>query len=441
MRAGARGATIEPGVRTRDATHSSVIGPVERVTVVVGTAPPRALDIEPGGAIVFGRAEECDVRLDDDTLSRRHASLSLADGRLVLRDLGSRNGVRLGGVTLRGEARDVLPGAAFRVGKTDVFVTSSRAASEEARDEPFIAAHPEMREVARAVEKFAPTGLAVLILGETGVGKEVVANAIHARSRRASGPFVALSCAALSQTVLESELFGHERGAFTGADKRRIGWLESSAGGTLFLDEIGELPPPTQVKLLRFLETKRVARIGSNEEIELDVRLVAATHQDLERAVRSGAFREDLYYRVAACVVRVPPLRERRAEIPLLAALFADRAAKAAKRPVPTLDAGLLAALERHTWPGNVRELRNAIEHAVALGGGGTLLASMLPESVTRAPKTDAPRGLASDVDALERSSIARALAAERGNRTHAAKRLGLSRRALLYKIKKYGIA
>jgi two-component system response regulator AtoC len=429
--------------KTREATQLSLArdAPIERAMVIVGTSPPRTLELSAGSEIVFGRAEDCAVRLDDETLSRRHASLALVDGRLLLRDLGSRNGVKVEGVALRDGSRQLGMGASFRLGKTDVFVTVPRVSESGAAEaSALIAADDGMRKVVTAIEKFAPTDLSVLVLGETGVGKEVVANAIHARSRRARGAFVALHCAALPQTVLESELFGHERGAFTGADKRRIGWLESAAGGTLFLDELGELPASTQVKLLRFLETKRLARVGSNDEIEVDVRLVAATNEDLDDAVARGGFREDLYYRVAACVVRVPPLRERRAEIPLLAAMFAERAAAASNRPVPAIEPSALDALARHAWPGNVRELRNAIEHAVALSTGA-LTAAMLPESVTGSPMRAARTGLPSDVASLERASIEEALELERGNRTHAAKRLGVSRRALLYKMKKYGLS
>src|SRR5262245_14594699 len=235
-----------------------------------------------------------------------------------------------------------------------------------------VVADADMVRVFRLARRVAPAPTTVLLCGETGVGKEVLAEQIHRWSPRAHGPFVRLNCASLPETLLESELFGHERGAFTGADRRKIGYLEASGGGTLLLDEIGELTPAMQVKLLRVLETRRLRHLGGTHEISIDVRLLAATHRDLQADVASGRFREDLYFRLSAFVIEVPPLRERPAEIALLADLFARDLARRMAQPPPVIDPAAMSALAGHRWPGNVRELRNAIEHALVMAEGGT---------------------------------------------------------------------
>ncbi|MBM4361858.1 MAG: sigma 54-interacting transcriptional regulator, partial [Deltaproteobacteria bacterium] len=247
-----------------------------------------------------------------------------------------------------------------------------------------VVADPAMVQVYQLVRKLSAVQTTVLILGETGVGKEVVAEQIHQWSARATGPFVRLNCASLPETLLESELFGHERGAFTGADRRKLGYLEAAQGGTLFLDEIGELPLAVQVKLLNVLENRQVRRLGGTAEYPIDVRVISATHRDLSAEVARGRFREDLYYRLSAFTLQVPPLRERQGEIPLLGELFARESARRAGMAPLVLDAGALSALARHPWPGNVRELKNAMEHAVVLAEGGRITAEHLPESLRR---------------------------------------------------------
>jgi DNA-binding NtrC family response regulator len=273
----------------------------------------------------------------------------------------------------------------------------------------------------------------VLLTGETGSGKEVVAAEIHRHSDRAHKPYVRLNCASLPSTLLESELFGHERGAFTGAQKRRIGFLEAAHGGTLLLDEIGELPLDMQAKLLRVLEDGRLTRVGGEEEIAVDVRFVAATHRDLDAEVAAGRFRQDLFFRINAITLKVPPLRERPRDLALLAQAFLQRAA--APRPAPRLSPEMVEALARYPWPGNVRELRNVIERAVVLSDGPELMLEHLPQrlSVLAAPMRE-------QVDELERRNLQEALRQTGGNRTHAAQRLGISRRSLIYKLKKYRI-
>ena len=275
-------------------------------------------------------------------------------------------------------------------------------------------------------------------------GKEVLSQQIHRYSSRAAKPYVCLNCASLPEALLSSELFGHERGAFTGADRRKIGYFEAADGGTLLLDEIGELSPSMQVKLLRVLENRTVLRLGATNEIPVDVRVICATHRDLKKDVETGRFREDLYYRVSAFSLQVPPLRDRPTEIGLLAEMFLRNFAGRMGQSPPTLSDGALASLTSHRWPGNVRELRNAVEHAFVMCDGDVIEVQHLPET-TRIPGDDAPNetaagGVKNKLAQIERASIVKALADENGNQTRAAKRLGMSRRALIYKMGKYDI-
>ena len=305
---------------------------------------------------------------------------------------------------------------------------------------------PAMQRVYALVDKVADSAMTVLVLGETGVGKELVAEAIHHRSARRAKPFVKVNCAALPETLLESELFGHERGAFTGADRRKVGFFEAADGGTFFLDEIGEIPLSLQAKLLRVLERKVITRVGSTAEIAIDVRLVAATHRDLEADVRDGRFRQDLLFRIGGFTIVVPPLRDRPAEILPLAEHFARLAAAELGRAAPPFSPDARAALEAYEWPGNVRELENAIERALVMCGDAITLAD-LPERLAdprQRTRTIAPApasgGILDHLAELERTAIIDALAAHRDNQTHAARALGLSRRALIYKMEKYGL-
>ncbi|MCU0669418.1 MAG: sigma-54 dependent transcriptional regulator, partial [Myxococcota bacterium] len=248
----------------------------------------------------------------------------------------------------------------------------------EWRFENLIGSGTAMARVFETVRKVAETDLSVLIRGESGTGKELVAQALHPRSARRARPFVAVNCAAISRELVESELFGHEKGAFTGADARRTGKFEAAHGGTIFLDEIGDMPLETQAKVLRVLEDRKLERVGGNQPVEVDVRVVAATHRDLERECKAGRFREDLYYRLKVAQVELPPLRERGEDLPALANHFLEQLAERLGRAKKPLGADALARLARHAWPGNVRELRNVIEQAAVLAAGDTIEASEL---------------------------------------------------------------
>jgi DNA-binding NtrC family response regulator len=343
----------------------------------------------------------------------------------------------------------------------DSLIARARAAVESARRaggatvgippaEPIVVAgvvgDPQMKRVYELVHKVADHPITVLVCGETGVGKEVVAAAIHAASKRNAGPLVSLNCASLPETLLESELFGHERGAFTGADRRKHGYFEAAVGGTLFLDEIGELAPPTQAKLLRVLEERRITRVGGTDEIEVDVRVVCATNRDLEAEAARGAFRSDLYFRISGFTILIPPLRDRPDEIIQFAEYFL-RQAVGPGGYAPALTERAVAALRRYAWPGNVRELRNAIERANVVHTDGVIDVEDLPDRVREAR---APAGTVASIESgrdvrdrmaeLERNAIIAALDACRGNQTEAAKQLGLSRRTLIYRMEKHGL-
>ncbi|HEX4456191.1 MAG TPA: sigma 54-interacting transcriptional regulator [Kofleriaceae bacterium] len=301
-----------------------------------------------------------------------------------------------------------------------------------------------MRRVYSLVDRIADSPMTVLILGETGVGKELVAEAIHQRSTRRDQALIKLNCAALPESLLESELFGYERGAFTGAERRKVGFFEAANGGTLFLDEIGEMPLALQAKLLRVLERKVITRVGGTAEVATDARLIAATHRDLDAEVRAGRFRQDLMFRIGGFTLAVPPLRDRADEIMPLAEHFARTTAAEQGRATPRITDGARDALVAYGWPGNVRELRNAIERALVLCGDAIELAD-LPEKLRDAgqrvrPVAPAAADMRGHLAEVERAAIVAALEAEAQNQTRAARRLGLSRRALIYKMEKYGL-
>jgi len=315
-----------------------------------------------------------------------------------------------------------------------------RRLSEKDGDKPLIYSGPAMKQVVELVRRVAGATSPILITGETGTGKELVARAIHREGARATGPFVPVNCGAIAPTLLESELFGHARGAFTGADRSRDGLFRSADGGTLFLDEIGELPLDLQPKLLRVLQEGEVLPVGETRTRRIDVRVLAATARDLRSEVSEGRFREDLFYRLNVVEIHVPPLRERTEDIPLLAAHFLESIACRDGRPVQNLAEDAVATLSGYRWPGNVRELENFMEKTAIFCRGETIDRASLPWEVRRRERGRGDFSLKDASERLEREYIRKALDATGGNRTHAAKLLEISLRSLLYKIKEYGL-
>ncbi|GAB6061899.1 sigma-54-dependent transcriptional regulator [Deferrisoma palaeochoriense] len=312
-----------------------------------------------------------------------------------------------------------------------------------ATDTEFVGQSPRVRQLLATVRTVAPKDANVLIQGESGTGKELVAEMLHRLSPRAGGPLVRVNCGAIPASLLEAELFGHERGAFTGADRRRKGMLEQAHGGTLFLDEVGEIPPAMQVKLLRALQERRIRRVGGEAEIEVDFRLVTATNRDVAELVRQGEMREDFFFRIAVIPLEVPPLRDRPGDVPLLAQHFIERLSRAHGTEPVRLSPEALELLERYPWPGNVRELENVIERLQVLTPGDTITPRHLPPEIRR---TRPARGMVYEVvstrltlreavQRFERRFIERVLAEEGGNRTAAAARLGISRKNLWEKL------
>ena len=317
-----------------------------------------------------------------------------------------------------------------------------RAIQEGARPETFedmLGASPQMQAVFAFVRKAATTSAPVLVLGENGTGKEMVARALHRRSRQRGGPFVAINCNAIPENLLESELFGHEKGSFTGAHASRRGLIETAAGGTIFLDEIGELPAALQVKLLRFLQEKTFQRVGGRQEIESDARVIAATNVNLKEAVQSGRFREDLYFRLAVLVVTVPPLRERGGDIDLIAREFLRCYGSQHGRPGLAFTPDAVRALNSHAWPGNIRELQNRVQRATIMAEGKRVSAADLELAV--AADDQRPQTLKEARECLERQLVEDALRRHGGKITSAAAELGVSRPTLYELIEKLGVS
>jgi two-component system, NtrC family, response regulator HydG len=308
-----------------------------------------------------------------------------------------------------------------------------------------IAASPKMKSLLETLAMVAPSDATVLIMGESGTGKEVIANAIHQNSPRAGEPFIKVACAALPETLLESELFGHEKGAFTGAVARREGRFQLAHRGTIFLDEVGEMSPALQTKLLRVLQEKEFEPLGSTRTVKVDIRVIAATNRDLEKEIREGRFREDLYYRLNVVPLVLPPLRERREDIPLLADHFLALFRQKNRKPITAISGKALDLLVRYDWPGNVRELENVVERAVILARDEVLVPADLPPQIrmlSGGEGRDAfavPPGMS--LDDMERALIIKTLDETGGNRTRAAEILGINRRTLQNKLKQYGLA
>ncbi len=407
------------------------------VLVLVNDAGVRVTPLPERGSMTIGRGQ-VDLKLADDRVSRAHVRIHVGP-RLRVEDLGSANGTFVGGERLAGgEVRAIDPGAVVEIGRTLLIVRRRDAvdATKPTGAAGDVEVGEAMRRAVDVAERAAASNLAVLLLGETGVGKDVLAERIHKASPRAGAPFLRLNCAAFSANLLESELFGHEKGAFTGATAAKVGLLESADGGTVFLDEIADLPLELQAKLLIVIERCEVMAVGAVRPRPIDVRFVSATNRDLQREVAVGAFRRDLYYRLNAITVAIPPLRSRGSEIEGLARLFAREAARTMGRGPSELSPEAVERLRAHPWPGNVRELRAVIERAVLLAEGSALGRDDL-HLPPAGEGEDAPWPEGSS----ERERVTAALARCGGNQSRAARALGVSRNTLIARIAEYGLA
>jgi two-component system, NtrC family, response regulator AtoC len=464
-----------PGEIASDALH----------LLIVSEDGARSVPLPTIGEVVIGRLSTCDVEIDHAQVSRKHARLHMGPAMQVT-DLGSSNGTRVAGVALTPNMPAPLnPGEVVMLGS--LLLVVQRASARAPRAETTAPPVGVMARLEPMLAKVAAGQISILINGETGSGKEVLASRVHALSARANKSFLSINCAALSEHLLESELFGHERGAFTGAVSSKVGLLESADGGTVFLDEIGEMPLSMQAKLLRVLEKREVLRVGALKVRAIDVRFLSATHRDLEVEVQKGNFRQDLYFRLNGVNIVLPPLRDRVDEIETLAEHFIlELASHGASKRVPKLTPAALRMLMGYSWPGNIRELRNIMERALLLAGASDIDVEHLPAErmsgkrtapaarrsepdlfeledpkTRRATELPAALGASSDsaflsaddggmerdassgsppVGADERERIAWALRECAGNQTSAAKLLGISRRTLVSRLADYAM-
>lgn len=405
----------------------------------------------------LGTSEKNEVRLADDTVSRVHAEIVRTSHGVLLRDLDSTNGTFVGPIRVR---EVYLPSEQrFRVGRTELTFHSldqvvDIVPSEEEHLEDLVGRSVAMRAVFAVIDRVAPTDLTVLVTGETGTGKELVSRALHARSPRADGPLEVFDCGAVARSLVEAELFGHVRGAFTGAVRDRPGVFERAHRGTVFLDELGELPLAVQAALLRVLEQREVRRVGGREVRPVDVRVVAATNRDLREEVEAGRFREDLYYRLAVVELELPPLRDRLEDLPLLARHLLRTVGF--PHDVQNLDPDVLEALKAWRWPGNVRELRNILMRAIPFATGPTLGLESLPDALREAPGPEViPEGddlalpgpdlafhEAKDqlLEAFERNYLVGLMERAEGNVSRAARIAGIDRKTVARLLKRHGV-
>ena len=483
----------------------TVVGPTDgpgdpkknRYLLVVEGSSSRLVELPTSGAWTIGRLDDADLGLPDSSVSRRHARMFFANGAVTISDLGSHNGTRINGEAIVG-TRPLVPGDVVAVGEVTLVLGSSLPSNTVMDAEPvvdssailsigdrtIVVADPVMRRLYELLQKLAASDLPVLICGETGAGKENAALAVHHYSARKTRPFVSLNCAAFPDTLFESEVFGHIKGAFTGASTSKVGLLESADGGTVFLDEIGELSPSSQAKLLRFLDNKKLLRLGDVKERSVDVRVVAATNRKLADEVIAGRFRQDLLFRLSGATVTLPPLRDRPREIVALSNELLSAACARAQRTPPKLTKDVRRQLLLYPWPGNVRELKNAMDYLAATVSGASVDVNDLPAPIgplaagtqsaldvhdevttTNSPflaivaPADVPtspglhddviarpmsrrttRPIAEEMWALERKRIEEALAATGGVQTKAAELIGMPLRTFVLRLKQHGI-
>jgi DNA-binding NtrC family response regulator len=425
---------------------ASEVSRLRQCTVTVKKGPDKGATARlESGALVIGTADDCDLRLTDDTVSGRHCELVIRDDQIVVRDLGSRNGTLLNSVRVIEAVAE--KGAELKLGNSRLVVEPTQGdvlVSKEPRFGPLIGKSAAMRALFAQLPPIAASSAPVLIEGETGAGKDLTAEALHQASPRAGGPFMLFDCGAVAPTLVEAELFGHEKNAFTGATAARAGVAEEANGGTLVLDEVGELPLELQPKLLRLAEKQEIRRVGSSHSVTLDVRIIACTHRSLKAEIAAGRFREDLYYRLSALRLRLPSLRERRDDVPALVdALLEGKGAGLRFDHLPENDRAMLLS---HQWPGNVRELRNAVERLLAFPDAK--VASLLEveqrtqgeKAVTAAHVVPLPLARQAAQDAFEKSYLTQVLARADGSVTEAARIAGVSRQFVQRLLKKHGL-
>ncbi len=422
-------------IKTRDpaAYHTA------RLIVIPGNGGPEKSLVLGVPHVRIGAGSSNDVVIEDQHASRFHAELRKTDEGWLLRDLGSLNGTRVGDVAIKEGL--LHSGATITVGETRIRFLADDGRAEEIAVSPrhsfgdVVGRSVRMREVFGVLERIAATDLTVLIGGETGSGKDVMARAIHKASGRGKGPFVVFDCAAVAPNLIESELFGHVKGAFTGADANREGAFERANGGTLFMDEIGELSIELQPKLLRALEQRRVKAVGGQKEIPIDVRIIAATHRNLEQKVKDGTFRQDLFFRLSVVTVQVPALRHRVEDLPVLVETVLVSLGKSVGISPETM-----RILETYDWPGNVRELRNVIESAAAVCDSDQIEPRhlMFFKPRRRDPTMEKLPLAGKTLESIEKNAIQQTLEQCGGNKTKAAKQLGISPSTLYEKVKKY---
>lgn len=432
--------------------------------LVVDTSRGDSREVALNDEVTIGRGPANTVPIDENAVSRKHAIIAVdGDGVFVLRDLGSANGTFLNDRRLIAPTR-LSGGDIVRIGSTSITFVDTSGRSHSPADEAggqttslkasdtarvMIGRSAAMTEVFSLIEKASASKIPVLVEGETGTGKELVARALHEASPLSRAPFLAVNCAAVSESLLESELFGHKRGAFTGATEDRRGLFEVASAGTVFLDEIGEMPIGMQAKLLRVLQEGEVTRVGESQPRKVDFRLVSATNRDLLAEADSDRFRRDLYYRIAAFPIRIPPLRERREDIADVTTMLLAAAMRRQGKRTGALSPDAMAALKRFDWPGNVRELQNEIERAVTMvGAGEPIEVSHLSAKLTGAGPSPAEAAssaadsgeLRARTAAFERTEVEAALERQGGNKTRAAKELGITYQGLLKKMKRLGM-